>query len=426
MTDSPEGISVRPIDVLTIRGKGVLACCTTNHKLEFTLHRQLSRTVISFDQSAIGIDAFSADSFSLLGVLTDERPIFIDQLRRIGAKEGGLVELRPWNCAVEIGCRGAGAPLGSTFILTGLYEGEFNYNYGEWLLDLCSDKDARLNIKASKGLGIPLEGSTLRISSEGKSHEQHEVMAADIMLLLSLASGTGVTCHRWIFDYSDNKRIEFWRSRAGEEIGPGPIVEPWCLLTFIEQVIPVWHHMPEAERKIIRTAITHLNNSGSGYLENRLFQTAQTWEYLAMQWIPGSGLTPAEAELKKKLKEIRKDWSKIYPTADCNGLIGDRIAKAFDWPILRRQIEGLASQSGIDLSILALDIEHLKAARDSVAHSITLDGVDASTGSHHDLLMCAQYGLQIILLLKLQYKGLVIASEKGYVTAKDIRYIASL
>lgn len=144
-----------------------------------------------------------------------------------------------------------------------------------------------------------------------------------------------------------------------------------------------------------------------------------------MQWIPGAGLTPAEAELKKKLKEIRKAWSKTYPTADPNGLIGDRIAKAFDWPILRRQIEGLASQSGIDLSILGLDIEHLKAARDSVAHSITLDGVAASTGTHHDLLMCAQYGLQIILLLKLQYKGLVIASEKGYVTAKDIRYLAS-
>jgi hypothetical protein len=423
MTDRLDGISVRQIDVLAMRGKGILASATTEHELDFLLHRQLSRSVISIDHAAVDGIAWRSDSFRLAAVLSDGRPISIDQLKKIGAQEGGLVELKPWNCAVEIGCRGTGAPLSSAFMLTGLYEGEFGLNFDDWQIELSSDRDAGLNKKASKGLGIPLEGSTLKISAEGKSQAEHEELATDIMLLLSLASGTGVTCHRWVFNYSRKKQIEFWRGRAGEEMGPGPIVESWRLSTFIEQVLPIWIHMPPGERKVIQIAITHLNNSGSGYLDNRLFQVAQTWEYLAKQWIPPSGLTDAEKELKAKLKKTRGEWSKTHPTVDPKGLIGDRVAKAFDWPVLRRQIESLASQSGIDLSILGLDIEHLKAARDSVAHSISLEGVTTSSGPHHELLMRAQYGLQIMLLQKLQYNDLVVARENGWLTEKKISHL---
>lgn len=423
MINHPDGISVRKIDVLTIQGRGVLVGATTEYYLDFLLHRQLSRSVISIDYAAIGSVALHLDSFRLAAVLSDGRSICIDQLKRIGAQEGGLVELRPWNCAVEIGGRGTGSPLSSTFILTGLYEGKFGLNFGDWQIELSSDRDAELNKKASKGLGIPLEGSILKISAEGKSQAQHEQLATDIMLLLSLACGTGVACHRWVLNYSDNNQIEFWRSRAGEEMGPGPIVDSCDLLGYIEQVLPTWYGMPSEEKKALTTAVTHLNISGRGYLDNRLFQVSQIWEYLAMQWIPAARLSYAQKELKNAVKRARRECSKDYPEADPNGLIGARIAKAFEWPVLRKQIEELASQSRIDLNRLGLDVDHLKSARDSVAHSITLEEVAESSGPHHELLMCAQYGLQIILLQRLRYNGLVIARDNGWQTVKSINHL---
>lgn len=424
MADSCSNISVRQIDVLSTRGSGVLEAGSESYELDFSLHRQLSRAVVCVDQSRLGSTAFTADFFRLSGILSDQRPVSIQKLRRIGAQEGGLVELRPWNSAVEIGRRGTEAPIRSTYVLTGLYDGAFRLSLGDWGIELSSNIDAELNKKAARALHIPLEGSTLEISSDGKCDAQYERVARDLFLLLSLACGTGVSCHRWSFEYSDKSQIELWRSRAGEEVGPGPVVENSDLGEYIKQVFPVWSMMPQKEQDVFKTAITHINNSGSGYLDNRLFQVVQTWEYLAEQWIPKAGLSDAEQQLKRTLLKARRDWAKDHPTCDPDGLIGDRIAKAFEWSVLRRQIEGLAAQVGINLSILGIDVEQLKAARDSVAHSITLKNADDSSRPLFDLLLRSQYVLQIILLSKLQYKGLVIDSKNGWLIAKDIDHLS--
>ncbi|WP_255095124.1 hypothetical protein [Synechococcus sp. J7-Johnson] len=306
------------------------------------------------------------------------------------------------------------------FILTGLYEGDFTLSDDKWVIELCSGSEAVVNKKASQGLKIPLEGSTLKISADGKSRDEHERYAMDIMLLLSLACGTGITCHRWILYWSGDQQLELWRSRSGEEIGPGPIIEQWNLKQYLEKTLPAWHEMPEEEKKILRIVIAHLNNSGTGYLDNRLFQVAQTWEYLAKKWIPDAELSDKEKDLKASLKISCRQWRKDNPTADPQGLITDRVSKAFDWPILRRQIEGLGAQVGLNLLTLGIDIDHLKDARDSVAHSITLEGVSPSSGPHHELLARAQYGLQLLLLLRLKYSGQVVNYEDGWSCRKHI------
>jgi hypothetical protein len=423
MTNALENLSVRRIDVFTDSGNGILEGPTESHSLAFLLHRQLSRVIVSIEQSAIGRSALQNDTFRLSGSLLDERLINIDRLRWISAQEGGLVELIPWDCAVEIGQRGTGHPISSFFILTGIYEGQFDFTLGEWHIELYSDKKSELNKKVSRGLGVPLEGSSLRISANKKPQDEHEKLATDIILLLSLACGTGVTFHRWSLDYSGCEQIEFWRSRPGEEMGPGSIIEPWGLGDYIKQALPIWNSISPDEKRALRIAITHLNNSGSGYLDNRLFQVAQTWEYLAKLWVPETDLPEAQKELKNILRQARRAWAKSNPNADPHGLLGDRIAKAFDWPVLRQQIEELAAEFGVNLQALGLDIEHLKAARDSVAHSISLEGVAASSGPHHELLMRAQYGLQIILLRRLHYNGLVTFREDGWLTSKHISHL---
>lgn len=424
MTDSSRSISVRTIDVITIEGKGVLSGFLGKHTIQFFLHRQLSRVVVTLNQSALGGVAFQEETFALIGTLADGRPIAIQELRVIAAQERGLVELRPWNCAVEIGLQCNYHPVASTFILTGSYEGDLELIDGEWGIALSSDSEAKASLKASQGLNIPLEGSRLNISARGKTRDEHERYAFNIMLLLSLACGTGITCHRWIFEYPGHEHLELWRSRGGEERGPGPIIEPSNLRHYLKTTLPTWHGLTNDEKKALRIAIIHLNNSGTGYIDTRLFQTAQIWEFLAKKWTPKEDLTEFLSELREKLKDTCKMWRKSHRTADPhpdpNGLITGRVLIAFDWPILRRQIEELAAREGLSLSLLGLDIDHLKSARDSVAHSITLEGVDPSSGPHYELLIRSQYALQLLLLLRLRYSGLVVHHVNGWLCAKDI------
>jgi len=443
MKDLNKGISVRNIEVFSARGRGVFKGENSHHELDFILHRQLSRFAVCVSEPAFAIDALSSMSlslskqsldepvtsiindglFSLSGRLADGRPVLIRQLLVVHI--GELVELCPHNCAVEIGSRGFGAPVRSCFFLTGLYEGSFSLTSDELHIELVTDIEAKNSERAARGIGIPLDGSTLVISSEHQSHRDHEAVAADIMLLLSLACGTGITSHRWEHQYQDKHRIEFWQRWIGDDTGPGPVVRSEHLKVFAAHAHPTWERMSEDEQVVLRNAIIHLNNSGTGYLDTRLFQTAQIWEYLAAQWTPKADLSQDEKELKAILKKARREWAKTYPNADPNGLIGDRIAKAFDWQVLRRQIESLAAQFEVDLSILGLDIESLKVARDSVAHSITLKDVGSSSGSYVDTLLRSQYGLQIILLLKLQYEGLVIDRMNGWTTNKHVHHLKS-
>lgn len=437
MTNPIESKSNHAIEALSLMGKGLIKNDSCQLKLDFCLHRQLSSVVVYINSQKFKAIAtrgiiervlrqqkgespkgnHQSDVFSLSGELADGRPVSIPQIYL--GEPYGPVELKPWNCLVEIGRRGSGVPASSLHILTRLYEGSFKLAHGGVSLELTSNVDVNMNKKAAGRLGIPLEGSTLEIFSEEKTEEEHEDLARSIMLLLSLACGAGVTSNRWEFEYLDGHRLEFWGEMKGSEIGPYPILKSDYLKGFIEQALPVWEGMPEGEKSVLKTAITHLNNSGSGYLDNRIFQTAQIWEYLAGEWSPKARLSDAEQELKDELKKVRRQWDKKYPNADPNGFLGKRISQAFDWPVLKRQIECLAERFDVDLSTLGLEADQLRQARDSVAHTITLNEPDPSLMPHPELLQRSQYGLQAILLSKLEYTGPVIGRWKDCFAVKS-------
>jgi hypothetical protein len=201
---------------------------------------------------------------------------------------------------------------------------------------------------------------------------------------------------------------------AGDTIGPGPIIYPEILSDFLQQVLSAWQQMPEEDKHTIRVAVLHLNTSGTGFLDNRLFQVAQIWEYLADKWAPDEDLGGPEKELKRELKKCCSDWRKRHdPDPDPSGRLSGRVAFAFHWPVWKRRIQSLSTKFRLNLSNHGLDIDHLKAARDTTGHSISLEGVEASSGPHHELLLRAQRLVQIILLLKLGYNGLVIDHRNG-------------
>jgi hypothetical protein len=422
---SGQVISVGNLEVVTLKGKGVFSCSQGRIISHFSLHRQLSRAVLVIEGGEFHHWILAVYSFSLAGHLDDSRAISIDNLRpiqRIVSQNHYFVEMVPMNCTICIGSTHSAYPIAARYILTGLFEGNMEVHHDDWTAVLLANEQALSAQRISQGLKIPLEGLALQICGSGKSEEDYESCAQDIMLLLSLASGNGVSSHRWALAYSNQEVVEKWRSRAGDEIGPGCIVEHGCLEQFLQQCLPVLRQRSQEDRALIALAVAYLNSSATGYVDTRLIQIAQAWEFLATSWAPKGSLTEPENNLRDTIKSCCRDWRKAHPSADPDGAWGNRVLFAFEWPKLKRQIEALADQAGLDLEIVGINLEQLKAARNAVAHQGTLEGVDPSVIPHHKLLLNTQFGLQLLLLQKLEYTGNVKVIENGYSDHKPISH----
>jgi hypothetical protein len=418
-------ISVGDLEAVTLEGIGTFACSQGEFISSFKLHRQLSRAVLFIEGRDLPHWIFAAENLSLAGRLDDGRTISVANLHQIETSKGhdySYVEMVPMNCAICLGSTNSAPPIEARYILTGLFEGNFKVHHDDWVAVLAANEHALRAQKMSQGLKLPLEGLVLQISSSGKTEEDYESYARDIMLLLSLANGNGVSSHRWSLTYPNQEIVEKWRSRAGDEIGPGCIVEHWCLEKFLQQCLPVLRQMSQEDRALIGLAVAYLNSSATGYLDTRLFQIAQAWEFLATKWAPIGSLTEPENILRDTIKRCCRDWRKTHPSSDPDGAWGTRVLFAFEWPKLKRQIETLADQAGLDLEIVGIDLEQLKSARDCVAHQGKLTRVDASVIPHHELLLNAQLGLQLLLLMKLGYTGYVKVIENGWRESKPISH----
>jgi hypothetical protein len=237
---------------------------------------------------------------------------------------------------------------------------------------------------------------------------------------LSLATGNGVTSHRQIANWSDQGAMEVWREFVGDEIGPGDIVPDFRLAKFFEQVLPLWDHLEQSIKSDIRLAVSYINLSGRGYLDTRLFQISQAWEFLATAWVPKGALDTAEIDLRKKVKCSYRAWKKEYPKADPKGYWGTRIVFPFQWPVAKRQMESLAKSINLDLEKVGIDFNLLKEARDSVAHTGKMTD-RMRTDRPYRLLSAAQFGLQLLLLAKLGYSDLVVTANNGWKSYEQIK-----
>lgn len=401
-------------------GKGIFTSGNCRIETDFTVQRQLSHTlfIIQGDDPA---KAFSrqfrnSELWSLSGQLNDGWPILADKLI-LTKTEGidGYAELSP-SAGVVIG-RSSPSPLVEVrYPLVGMFNGKFSVEDSGWTIEvLDSDENASLAERQSKLWRVPTEGLTLRLTKTQTTLDEYHEKAREIMLLLSLAIGNGVTSYRQIADWGVQGTMEVWRQMIGDEIGPGPIVPDFRLGQFLKQVLPVWRHWKSDKKSETRLAVTYINLSGTGYLDTRLFQISQAWEFLATSWMPKGELSDLESDLRKKIKSTYREWKKEHPKADPEGYWGSRITFPFKWPAAKRQIESLADSKRVDLSKIGFDLELLKSARDSVAHVGKMpDQLTADLGDTYQLLVKAQFGLQLVLLAELGYSDLVVTAKAGW------------
>ncbi len=405
-------------------GKGVFTsgdCCVD---MPFTLQRQFSHVVfLAQDDNYRNVlyDQFSKkQTWSLSGQLEDGRYIQADQLVHTGWSFRGDAEFSPL-AGVIIGKSNQAPPVEARYPLVGMFKGKFSVEDSGWSIEVFdSEENAGCTKDLSKALGVPLEGLMLRIAKSQTIFDEYHEKAREIMLLLSLATGNGITSHRQIADWGDQGTMEVWRQFVGDEIGPGEIVPDFKLGKFLEQVLPVWNHLENGMKSDIRLAVSYINLSGRGYIDTRLFQITQAWEFLATAWMPKSKLNALESDLRKRVKCSYREWKKEHPEADPKGYWGTRLVSPFQWPVTKRQIESLAESVKINLAKAGIDFNLLKEARDSVAHTGKMTD-RMRTDKPYPLLSAAQFGLQLLLLAKLGYSDLVVAEKEGWKSYEPIK-----
>jgi hypothetical protein len=311
-------------------------------------------------------------------------------------------------------------PTQSKYPLTGYFDGALTLIHSGWNIDTIPCANPAAARELAKNWRIPVEGTVLRLRREDATVEQHRDFARIIMILLSIASGTGVSSDRHFFIW-DSDELEIWRYWTGDEIGPGPIVPDFEVVRFLEQALPAWQSLTQEQQEALSLARDYINLSALGYMDTRLFRILQPWEFLAKAWGIQGDLSNSEAYLCTELLKTNKTWNKGCPNSDNYGYWGSRIASIFDWPKLRDAVGGLAARFGFNLRQVGLNIDLLKKARDSVAHSGTLPrDPGRSNRQSLDLLTSGQYCLQLLLLRILAYQGKVYHSTGGVRTIVEI------
>lgn len=367
-------------------------------------------------------DMFSTSAtVQLSGTLNDGRIVNAGGLHITKSQTGSTpcVELTT-NEGVYLGQQRDIPPTESRFPLTGYFEGKLALVHNGWDITTipCSSPETAQTL--SENWRCPVEGMVLRLRREDSTMDQHKELARDVMALLSLASGTGVSCDRHFFTW-ENEELEIWRHMTGDEIGPGPIVPEFEVGRFLEQTLPAWQTMAQNQRKVLGLAIYDINQSALGYLDKRLFHIFRPWEYLAEPWGMHGELSDSVTCLRSRLQQARKQWEKDFPNSDPHGFWGSRISSIFKRPKLGDAIERLALSFDLDFERVGFDLNSLKTARDSVAHSGKLP--EHFTGPDRqaiDLLSTAQYCLQLLLLRMLAYQGRVYHATGGWRTIVDI------
>jgi hypothetical protein len=409
---------MKSIEFSRINGKGLFASGTTAIESSFTLYRNFCWIGVLTRKDL----AFEGKPYRLNGFLRDGRPIRSDILhvtQEQPRERSRGCELTATE-GVYLGQVRENPPPKSQYRLTGFFEGAFSFTYKGWDISSIPCPNPGTAQSMAKKWRCPVEGVTLEMNHINATSDQHYDIARTIMLLLSLACGTGVACDRHFLIW-ENAELEIWRHMTGGEVGPGAIIPASEIVSFLLQVLPAWESLSQTQQRDFRLAIDYINLSAHGYLDTRLFNILQPWEFLAKTWEKKGELNPPVRCLRSRLNTARKQWKNDYPESDPNGFWGTRISSIFDWPKLLDGIKQLSGSYGLDLERMGLDINLLKEARDSVAHSGRIpEQLSGSEGRASSLLSQGQYCLQLLLLRILGYRGPVCHASAGWRTILDI------
>ncbi len=323
---------------------------------------------------------------------------------------------------VVIGTAGSGEIEKAEFPLTGAY---YSPSISVWLSNWSISIENPVHWAShtsweASSVGRALESKVLSLRSPGATLADCWAKAKCVATILALALGQGVTAHRQFYNWSSGKSLEIWRQTSGDQNGPGLLVPPDKLTEYIEIALPTWESWSTEKQELVARVIQYLNMSHNGVLDVRILYVAQALEALSLEWVKPQKIGAELEQLKSLLKAAWKRW-RSDSERDPSGFWAGRISKLFEWPRLRLQLEELFRSRHLSLASIGLELDVLKKARDSVAHSGILPGpIGKNPCRALDILQSAQFGLQLLLLSELGYKGTVFGPTDKWRERKEL------
>ncbi|MCF8255551.1 MAG: hypothetical protein K9H61_03065 [Bacteroidia bacterium] len=305
------------------------------------------------------------------------------------------------------------------FLLKGYsYEKKVNINYNNLVLSIESDKNKIDNLnELNRSLEIGSE--TAKLVIEGSFTEDISLaLALDIKNLLSIALGKRITFDRQLYwkngAFEEIRRTMSKNHNFGEQVVPDTE-----LANFLSSTLNIWLKFTNKEKNDIFIITDYLNQTNLDFIEDRILRTVQAWECAAMYWQEEIELTDDYKDLKEKLKETFNIWKKEKSFIDNNGELGTKILASIEQEKLLLKLENLVSKANLNTKIISLDLRRMKNLRDKVAHTGRI-GIPGNKAI--EILQPGVFGLQLLLLKKLGYHGLVIGERNGWPTNQKLQY----
>jgi len=404
-------------EIRVYKGSGILKSIAEEIKLEFIIVIY-PHAIRIFSDQALGF-FHKSDDWSFQGQIENGQIVVSSSVLILFSSTDKGIVLMPQKEFI-IGNFNNNQIVSAEFPLIGYYGDEVEFEYENCLYRIGGDKQkADKQEKLSKTWEVQLEGFNLEIKNSNLDNDEFVKRATIITDMLSLATGNAIGFNRQIYNYLDGSSCEIWRSQHLDDFGVYECVPLFRISYYLKQCFPIWfEQISEADRKKINVAVNYINSTSKGYLEERLLRIAQAWELVSTDWIGDLNEVPEQIEnLKVRLRDCLKVWRSDFLEFDKTGFWTGRVLNSLSWDKSIAKAEQLASKYQINLEAINLDLKKLFNDRNSVAHSGRFEDYEED---RIPLIDSSVIGLQLILLRKLGYSGMIHTSENNWTTYKKV------
>lgn len=283
-------------------------------------------------------------------------------------------------------------------------------------LSIESDKRKNANlIELKHSLEKNSETATLKMT-DSLTKEDSLHLAIDVKNLLSIGLGKRITFDRQLY-WKDNSSEEVERTMSKNHNMGEQIVPDFEIENYLNSTLGNWRKYSKKEKDDIFIITDYLNQTKIDFIEDRILKTVQAWECAAMYWQDEIELSEDLKDLKARLKETFNNWKSEKGYNDSNGELGTKISASIEQEKLLSRLNQLVRSASLNINTISLNLRELKNLRDTVAHTgrINIPGSEVI-----EILEPGVFGLQLILLKKLGYYGLVMGGKDGWRTFEKL------
>ncbi len=282
---------------------------------------------------------------------------------------------------------------------------EISYNNEKILIEFDKSKNDEFK-KIEAELESKSETGLLTLFNE-KNHDKSQKLAIDIISLLSLALGENIIFDRCLFR-EDNLDKPFEKEMVVNTNKGEQIIPNFEIKEFLEKTLPIYNNLSDIEKNEILVITDYLNQTSNGYIEDRILRMAQAWEIAAMYWVKETiVLTDELSDLREKIKNVIKIWKQERNFNDVDGELGKKILSSIDEEINLIKLNRLISSHQLKKEEINLELKKIKKLRDCVVHTGKITNSGISPNEAIFILLSGIQGLQLIILKRLGYDGLV-------------------